>query len=98
MKILFFPLWALIGAGMAFLVLKSQWWSVFTIHPDKPKGSKWLIIGGAVIRWLIIAATFITAMYFSATALFTVFISYMISRLLILSKWQKTFNADHKIH
>ncbi len=98
MKIVFIPLWALIGAGMAFFILKTQWWSVFAIDPDKPKSSKWLIIGGAIIRWLVIAIIFIAAAYVSALVLFTVFISYMISRLLILSKWQKKFNADQNIH
>ena len=94
MKVFFLPIWALIGAGIAFLFLKSQWWSAFAIQPEKPKGSKWLIVGGAVIRWFIIAIIFVAAGYFSTLALFTVFISYMVSRLLILRKWQKIFNTE----
>ena len=98
MTIHFIPLYVLVGAGMAFLILKSQWWSVFAIHPDRPKASKRLIIGGAIIRWLFIAIILIAAGTVSSMALFTVFISFMISRLLILSLWQKAFNSDKTIH
>ena len=92
--IAFLLLWAVIGAGMAYLILMSQKWSVFAIHPEKPKNSKLLIIGGAVIRWLCISIMFITASYFSLAALILVFMSFMITRLLILTLWQKSLNKD----
>jgi hypothetical protein len=93
-NIIFLTLWAVIGAGMAFLILKSQWWSVQVIHPAEPQKSKRLIIGGAVIRWIIITIMFAAASNFSMLALFVVFISFMVSRLLILNLWEKNFNTD----
>lgn len=94
MKTLLIPLWTLIGVVMAFLVLKFQWWTAFAIRPDKPNKSKRLAIGGAIIRWLLIIFVFITAAKISITGLFTVFISFMVSRLVILSIWQKSFKSD----
>jgi hypothetical protein len=93
-NIIFLTLWAVIGAGMAFIILKSQWWSIQAIHPAEPQKSKRLIIGGAVVRWIFIAIMFAAASYFSILALFAVFISFMVSRLLILYLLEKTFYAD----
>lgn len=94
MNIIFLPLWAIIGIGLAFLFLKTQRWSVFAIHPSKPKTSKWLIIGGAVIRWVIIGLIFFAVGSFSIMALLVVFFSFLISRLLILDVWQKSLVVD----
>lgn len=85
--------WIIIGSLFAFLFLKLQLWSVMVIHPSKPRASKWLIVGGAVIRWLLISILFIVAGFYSLYALFLTFSSFIISRLIILSKWQKSFNT-----
>ncbi len=90
------PIWMVVGIGAAFLFLKSQWWSVMAIQPAKPKRSRWLIIGGAIVRWLILAIVFITAGNFSIMALVIVFVSFMFSRLFILFFWQKSFNTNEK--
>jgi len=55
MKALSSLLWITLGAGTAFIVLKSQWWSVIVIHPDKVRSSKRLVVGGAIIRWILIS-------------------------------------------
>lgn len=99
MDILSAPLWIILGAGMAFIVLKSQWWSVMKIHPEKPRNSKWLIIGGTVIRLVFTAFIFIAVGFYSIYALLIVFSSFMVSRLLILFIWQKRFEVGKgKIH
>lgn len=96
MDILTIPLWIILGTGTAVIILKSQWWSVMAIHPEKPRSSKWLIIGGTVIRWVFIAVIFVSAGFYSIYALLIVFLSFMVSRLLILFIWQKRFAANKK--
>jgi hypothetical protein len=99
MDVLSVPLWIILGAGMAFIVLKSQWWSVMMIHPKKPRSSKWLIIGGTIIRLVFISLIFIAVGFYSIYALLIVFSSFMVSRLLILFIWQKRFEVGKgKIH
>jgi len=99
MDIVSAPLWIILGAGTSFIVLKSQWWSVMMIHPEKPRGSKWLIIGGTIIRLVFIALIFIAVGFYSIYALLIVFSSFMVSRLLILLIWQKRFEVEkRKIH
>jgi len=94
MKALSSLLWITLGAGTAFIVLKSQWWSVIVIHPDKVRSSKRLVVGGAIIRWFLISIIFFAAGFYSIAALLTVFASYMISRVLILFIWQKRFESN----
>ncbi|MDY6846256.1 MAG: hypothetical protein SVP52_03880 [Chloroflexota bacterium] len=86
--------WVILGAGTAFILLKSQWWSVMAIHPEKRRSSKRLIVGGAIARWILISTIFIAAGFSSISALLTVFASYMISRVLILFIWQKRFESN----
>jgi hypothetical protein len=94
MKVLSSILWSTLGAGTAFIILKSQWWSVMIIHPDRIRSSKRLIIGGAIIRWIIIFIIFIAAGFYSIAALLIVFASYMTSRILILFIWRKRFESN----
>jgi hypothetical protein len=90
------PLWVILGAGTAVIFLKSQWWSVMAIRPEKPHSSKWLIIGGTIIRLVFIALILITAGFYSIYALLIVFSSFMVSRLLLLLIWQKRFEAENE--
>jgi len=94
MKALSSLLWISLGAGTAFVVLKSQWWSVMAIHPEKLRSSKRLVVGGAITRWILISIILIAAGFYSIAALLTVFASYMISRVLILFIWQKRFESN----
>jgi hypothetical protein len=95
-SIILLPLWAIFGVGLAFLFLISQKWSAFAIQPSKPRTSKWLILGGAIIRWVIIGLIFTAAATSSIAALFTLFFSFLISRVLILNTWQKSFDIDKR--
>jgi hypothetical protein len=88
MKLLLYGLWLIFGASLAFIFLKTQSWSVKVITPNQPKLSKLLIIGGAVIRWVLVFLALMFALSFSLTALFLVFIVFMVTRLLILFRWQ----------
>jgi hypothetical protein len=94
MNILNFAFWIIVGALVAFILLKSQRWTAMVIHPANPRGSKWLVIGGAIIRWILVTLMFVTAITHSTIALFTSFASFLVARLLILAKWQKSFGTD----
>ncbi len=88
MSIFLYGFWLLFGITLAFIILLTQRWSVRIINPNKPKLSKLLIIGGAVLRWAFIFLALLWALSYSLPALFLVFAVFMISRLLILSQWQ----------
>jgi len=88
MKWLSFLFSLLFGAGIALIYLITQRWSVRKINPENPKMSKLLIIGGAVIRWVFVFLCLLFALSFSLQAMFLVFGSFMITRLLILLIWE----------
>ena len=94
MKLISVIFWIIIGVLLAAIVLSFQRWSVNNIDPSRPRKSKQLIIGGAMIRWLLIAIIFIIAASQAFYSLLAVFISFMLSRVLILAKWQESFNAN----
>lgn len=94
MNILSFIFWAFIGVVLAMVVLSFQRWSVYNIHPARPRRSNQLIIGGAIIRWLLIALIFIISGFHNYYSLITVFISFMVFRGLKIAKWQESFNAN----
>lgn len=86
----------LLGAGLAFVFLKTQSWSVKSIQPESPRFSKWLIIGGAFIRWVIIFFIFLLVLSFSITALLMTFSAFMISRMFFLLRWQGILEAKQE--
>jgi len=94
MNLLVYLIWAIAGAGLAFLYLMVQRWSAQLIHPAYPKLSKWLVVGGAVIRWIVVFIILLMALSISITAMLIVFLSFMASRLLILIKWQGLLYAN----
>lgn len=81
-------IWVLIGAGLAYLFLKTQRWSAMIINPEFPRLSKLLIVGGAVVRWLFVFLILVSVLSYSTFAMLIVFFTFMIARLLILLKWQ----------
>ena len=95
MKILLYVFWLVFGIGLAFIFLKSQSWSVKKIHPLRPGLSKFLIIGGAVIRWIIVFLGLFWSLSFSLSAMFLVFTVFMIARLFLLFKWQGLILMQH---
>jgi len=98
MKWMFLLFWLLFGAGLAFIYLITQRWSARIINPNKPGLSKFLIIGGAVIRWVFVFFSLLLALSFSLLAMFLVFGSFMITRLLILLKWEsRIFSKFNRI-
>ena len=94
MKMLIYLGWAALGAGLAFLFLMVQRWSVHLINPAYPKLSKWLVVGGAVIRWIFVFIIFVIALSSSIFAMLIVFLTFMMARLLILFKWQGLLYAN----
>jgi hypothetical protein len=96
MQFIVYIFWILVGALLAFIFIKCQQWSVSIINPDYPKFSKWLIVGGALIRWLSIAITFIFALRYSITMMFFTFGAFVLVRILILFRWQSLINKNNK--
>lgn len=94
MNILIYLVWAGVGAGLAFLYLMVQRWSAQLIHPAYPKLSKWLVVGGAVIRWIVVFSILLIALSVSIIAMLIVFLAFMTARLLILIKWQGLLYAN----
>lgn len=88
MNMLIYLFWAAVGAGLALMYLLVQRWSVRLINPAYPRLSKWLIVGGAVIRWVVVFIILLIALSISIFAMLIVFLSFMAARLLILIKWQ----------
>lgn len=92
-------IWVFIGAALAFLFLSTQRWSVMAINPEQPNFSQLLIIGGAVIRWAIIFLIFMYALSYSIFAMLIVFSTFMITRLLLLFRWQRfLFSREDRTH
>ena len=94
MNWLIYLLWAVLGAAFAFTYLMVQRWSVHLIHPAYPRLSKWLVIGGAVIRWIFVFIIFVLALSTSIYAMLIVFLTFMTTRLIILFKWQDLSYAN----
>jgi len=88
MKLLIYGFWLIFGSLLSYIFLMSQSWSARVISPQKPRLSKLLIIGGAVLRWVFIFLALLWALSSSIMAMFLVFTVFMISRLIILFKWQ----------
>lgn len=87
--------WIIIGILMAFVILKSQEWSVLYIHPEKSKKSMRLIIGGTILRWMLIIAVLIFSLSHSYLATLIVFSTFIILRLIFLLKWHGWFDLSH---
>ena len=96
MSTLILLLWGLAGIGTALFFLKTQYWSVQMIRPEKPRQGKWLIMGGAAFRWIIVLSVLTSALSSSLTALLIVFFSFMISRLILLFVWHGSINSRQK--
>jgi len=79
--------WILIGVGSAVLYFKYQQWSVNRLNPDRTKQGMREVIGGAVIRWVLIFFVLGLSLSHSLQALLIVFSTFMLSRFLILLKW-----------
>lgn len=91
--------WMISGAALAFLYLQSLVLSVKLINPENPKGSKWLIVGGSVIRWIIVFLSLALALSQSLIAMILTFCSFLTTRMIILFKWNANFGvAQSNIH
>ena len=86
MNILIYPLWVILGVGLALLFIRTQSWSVALINPQYPKFSKRIIIGGAIIRWLIIASVLILTLSHSIVSMLILFFAFMITRFLVFMR------------
>lgn len=84
-------LWSLSGMILAFVFLKSQSWTVMLLSPQRPALSKWMVIGGAILRWLTIAVLLILALSQSIGAALAVFFCFMGTRFLLLFLGQTLF-------
>jgi len=84
MKIFHYLVWICAGAGLAITNFITQYLSVRVIHPRKENRSKWLILGGAVLRWLLVGTIFIIALSYSIISMLIVFFSFLVVRLFVL--------------
>jgi len=91
MSILFYFLWAIIGIGLASLFIQTQKWSVSLINPQKPKISKAIIIGGAIIRWLIIAFFLLLTLNHSILSTLILFSIFMLARIVIIFRLKRHY-------
>lgn len=89
MSVIEYPLWLLLGSGAALLFLGMQKWSVKYVTPEKPRASKFLVLGGAVLRWMMVALILMLALTRSPLAALIAFAAFMIARLVILAIWEK---------
>jgi phosphatidylserine synthase len=89
-------LWLPVGALLALGFLFFQRWSVHKIDPSRRKFSKWLIIGGAIVRWVLIFLFFLIALSHSLFSLLIVFLSFLTSRLIILNWWTREMFINQK--
>lgn len=96
MKFLISVLWSSLGFITAHLFIKGMAWSVALIHPNFPKRSKRLIVGGAIIRWLLIFFLLLLVLSVSIEGMFIVFISFMIARIYMLSRQQNKTHLTGK--
>lgn len=80
-------LWILIGALTAIILLKSMEWSVKTIHPENPRKSMRVIIGGALIRWTLFSTVLVLGLSHSTLSGFIVLGTFLFFRLVYLLKW-----------
>lgn len=87
MQIFTFIIWICLGAGLAYVFLITQRWSAQIITPEYPRMSKWIIVGGAVMRWIIVSLVFYLILINSPLGLLIVFSAFMISRFILLIKW-----------
>jgi hypothetical protein len=97
MIILSYLAWFFIGALMAFAFLLFQNWTVRMISPERRKLSHWLVIGGAVLRWAFICLIFVLALSNSLVALLILFAAFLLTRMVILLRWDQTRFMNHKL-
>lgn len=81
--------WVVLGIGLAVIFIKTQQWSVSVITPARPKLSKGLIIGGAIIRWLIITISLLITLNNSLLSMLILFFSFMLARMVIIFRQQR---------
>ncbi len=84
MKWMVLLFWALAGLFLAVVFLLMQRWTVNTIQPDRRKGSKRLVIGGAFLRWCLFSTMMIFALQNGLAAGLSAFFSFMTTRLILL--------------
>ena len=89
MSVISYFIWILVGTGLAMLFLQSQYWSVKIIEPTRARQSKWIILGGAVLRWVVVFLVLMVALSYSYTALLVVFVAFLITRMIVVFKWRQ---------
>lgn len=77
-------IWAIIGFLTAFVVFKSQQWSVNILNPNKRALSFTTILVGAFLRWVFVAIILIIAALQSSMAMLIFFVTLMVTRSFIL--------------
>jgi hypothetical protein len=80
--------WIFVGSLTAIIYLLSQQWSVKIINPQKTRRSIGLIVGGTFIRWLLMFSMLYVSLSYSFSAMLTVFMTFLLFRLLFLLRWQ----------
>lgn len=88
-------LWVFIGVSTAIILLKSMEWSVRTIHPENPRKSMLLIIGGALIRWTLFSTVLVIGLSHATRSGFIVLGTFLLFRLFFLLKWHGWLPAIH---
>ncbi|HQA29133.1 MAG TPA: ATP synthase subunit I [Brevefilum fermentans] len=83
-----FIFWTLIGAITGYLYFLSQQWSVNQLDTQKRHRSISLIMVGTILRWLLVGIVFSISVSHSYLALLSVFLSFMLVRLVFLLMWQ----------
>jgi hypothetical protein len=87
-------IWALIGIIAGFSFWKTQQLSLNLLNPQKANKSLRLIIITTFLRWLFISGILVIAISQSIMAMFTVFITFMTTRIFFLLKWQGWLRAN----
>ena len=96
MKTSILLLWGLAGIGTTWFFFITQYWSVKMIRPENSRQGKWLIVGGAALRWMVVFGVLASALSSSLTAMFVVFGSFMVSRLILLFIWHGSMFSREK--
>ncbi|MFA7407352.1 MAG: hypothetical protein WCY93_05870 [Anaerolineaceae bacterium] len=80
--------WTFIGAITGYLYFISQQWSVNQLDSQQRRRSISLIMAGTILRWLFVGIIFTISVLQSYLALLSVFLSFMLVRLVFLLMWQ----------
>jgi hypothetical protein len=93
MNLLIYAFWSLAGIALAILFLKSIQGSIGLIRLDNQKSSARLILLSTILRWIVIFIAFWLALSHSFLSLLLIFVSFSLTRLLLLYWYQNRLSA-----